>query len=60
MTDYGPRSSYEPEWMPYTVKAAERVVRVTIGEGLQARHKVLQDLPPKMLALLTLLNEREE
>ena len=57
MTEYGPRSSYEPEWTPYTIKVAERVLRTTIGEGLQARYKVLQDVPHEMVALLMRLNK---
>jgi len=59
MTEYGPRSSYEPEWTPYTIKVAERVVRTTIGQGLQARYEVSQNVPPAMLALLMRLNERQ-
>ena len=57
MTEYGPRSSYESEWVPYTIKVAERVMRTTIGQGLQARYEVSQDVPHEMLALVMQLNE---
>jgi hypothetical protein len=59
MTDYGPRSSYELEWLPYTMKVAERVVRMTIGQELQARFEAPQDLPREVLTLLMRLREPE-
>jgi hypothetical protein len=60
MTYYGPRSSYEATWSPYTKVAAERAVRMAIGQELGTRCKVPRDLPHGMLALLMDLNEREE
>jgi hypothetical protein len=60
MTDYRPRSSYELDNVPWSKAVARRAIRTMIGHELQARYEVLQDLPCKMLALLTQLNEREE
>jgi len=60
MTDYGPRSSYEPEWLPYSKVAARRAVRTTIGHELRARYEVPQDLSHELLKLLRRLRERED
>jgi hypothetical protein len=60
MTDYAPRSSYEPEWLPYTKVAGRRAVRVAIGQELRARYEVPQDLSHEVLALLMQLRERED
>jgi hypothetical protein len=59
MTYYGPRSSYEPTWSPYTKVTAERAVRMAIGQELGTQCKVAQGLPREILALLMRLNERE-
>jgi hypothetical protein len=60
MTYYVPRSSYEPEWSPYTEVAADRAVRLAVGQQLGTRYKVPRDLPHEMLTLVMQLNEREE
>ena len=60
MTDHGPRSSYEPEWLSYTKVAARRAVRMTIGQELRARYEVPQDLSHEVLTLLTRLRKRED
>jgi hypothetical protein len=39
---------------------ARRAVRAMIGQELQARFEVAQDLPHEMLTLLIQLNEREQ
>ena len=58
--DYSPRSSYEPEWLPYSKVAARRAVRMTIGQELRARYEVPQDLSHEVLTLLMRLRERED
>jgi hypothetical protein len=60
MADHGPRSSYEPEWLPYTKVAARRAVRMTIGQELRARYEVPQDLSHELLTLLTRLRKQED
>ena len=60
MTDHGPGSSYEPEWLPYTKVAARRTVRMTIGQELRAYYEVPQDLSHEVLTLLTRLRKRED
>lgn len=60
MTSYRSRSSYEPEWPPYTKVAARRAVRVTVGQELRARCEVSRDLSHEMLTLLRQLRERED
>jgi|HubBroStandDraft_4_1064222.scaffolds.fasta_scaffold481668_2 hypothetical protein len=59
MTDYGPRSSYEREWSPYTKVTAERAVRMAIGQDLRARYEVSQDLSHEVLTLVMRLRERD-
>jgi hypothetical protein len=59
--DYAPRSSYEPEWLPYTKVAGRRAVRIAIGQELRARYEVPQDhLLHELLTLLMQLRERED
>jgi hypothetical protein len=60
MTEDGPRSSYEPEWLLYTEMAARRAMRTTIGQKLRARYEVPQDLPDQLRTLLTQLRERQD
>jgi hypothetical protein len=61
MTDHGPRSSYEPEWSPYSKVAARRAVRMIIGQELRACYEVPQDdLPHEVLTLLMRLRERKD
>jgi hypothetical protein len=40
--------------------AAERAVRMTIGQELRARCEVPQDLPHEVLTLLVRLRERQD
>jgi hypothetical protein len=60
MKDYGPRSSYESENVPWSKAVARRAVRAMIGHELRARYEVPQDLLREMLAFLVQLNEREQ
>ena len=60
MKDYGPRSSYESENVPWSKAVARRAVRAMIGHELRARYEVPQDLPREMRAFLVQLNEREQ
>jgi hypothetical protein len=60
MTHHGPRSSYEREWLPYTKVAAERVVRMAVGQELRARYEARQDLSDEVLTLVMRLRERED
>jgi hypothetical protein len=60
MRDHSPRSSYESDNVPWSKTVARRAVRAMIGQELQARFEVPQDLPHEMLTLLIQLNEREQ
>ena len=60
MRDYGPRSTYESDNVPWSKAVARRAVRTMIGQELRARYEVPRDLPHEMLTLLMQLNEREE
>jgi hypothetical protein len=52
MTDDGPRSSYEPEWLLYTKAGARRAVCRAIGQKLRECYEAPQDLPDELLTLL--------
>jgi hypothetical protein len=52
-----PRSSYERDWSPFTRNAARSSVFSTIGQTLNSRLEVPQDLPREMIALLMRLDE---
>jgi hypothetical protein len=56
MTDR-PRSSYERDWSPFTKKAARSSVLTAIGQALNSRIVVPQELPREMIVLLMRLNE---
>jgi hypothetical protein len=56
MTDR-PRSSYERDWSPFTKNAARSSVLSSIGQALNSRLVVPQDLPREMIVLLMRLNE---
>jgi hypothetical protein len=60
MPDHRPRSSYEPDWLPYTKAASRRAVRITIGQELRALYEIPQDLPHEMLTLLMQVNAPHE
>jgi hypothetical protein len=60
MRDYGPRSSYESDNVPWSKAAARRALRTTIGQQLGMRFEVPQDMPHEMRTLLMQLDEREE
>ena len=60
MRDYSPRSSYESDNVPWSKAVTRRAVRTLIGEELQARYEVQQDLPHEMLTLLLQLNEHDK
>ena len=52
MRDYGPRSSYELDNVPWSKAVARRATRTTIGQELKALYQVPQDVPQGMLTLL--------
>ena len=60
MTNYCPRSSYEPDNVPWSKAVARGAVRAMIGQELRACYEVPQDLPDEMLTLVVQLNEREQ
>jgi hypothetical protein len=53
------RSRDESDRLPYTKAAAHRAVRTAIGQELEARYEVPQDLPHEMIALLMHLSRAE-
>jgi hypothetical protein len=59
MTDR-PRSSYERDWSPFTKKAARSSVLSAIGQALNSRFEVPQDLPREMIVLLMRLSAAHE
>jgi hypothetical protein len=59
MTDR-PRSSYERDWSPFTKKAARSSVLSAIGQALNCRFVVPQDLPREMIVLLKRLSAADE
>jgi hypothetical protein len=62
MRDYSPRSSYEPDNVPWSKAVARRATRTAIGQELKALYQVPQDVPQGMLTLLmqlTALHEEE-
>jgi hypothetical protein len=60
MTDYRARSSYESNNVLWSKAVAHRAVRTMLGQELQARYEISQDLPHEMVTLLIQLNEREQ
>ena len=60
MADHRPRSSYEPDNVPWSKAAARRAMRNAIGQALEKRYQVSQHLPEEMLTLLMQLNTRYE
>jgi hypothetical protein len=60
MRDYGPRSSYESDNVPWSKAVTCRAVRTMIGEELRARYEVPQDWPHEMLALLMQLKNESK
>jgi hypothetical protein len=54
------RSSYEPDWSPYTKKTARSAVLTAIGQALNSHFEVPQELPREMLALSMRLNAPHE
>jgi hypothetical protein len=56
MTDRS-RSSHECDWSPFTKNAARSSVLSAIGQALNGRFEVPQDLPREMIVLLMRLNE---
>jgi hypothetical protein len=60
MGDQRPRSSYESDNVPWSKRAAQRVMRTTIGQELKTLYQVPQDLPQTILTLLMQLNLRHE
>jgi hypothetical protein len=60
MADHRPRSSYEPDNVPWSKAAARRAMRNAIGQALETRYQVPQELPEEMLTLLMQLNTRYE
>jgi hypothetical protein len=59
MTDR-PRSSYERDWSPFTKKAAQSSVLSAIGQALNGRFEVPQNLPREMTVLLRRLSVAHE
>jgi len=56
MTDR-PRLSYERDSSPFTKKAAQSSVLSAIGQALNSRFVVPQELPREMIVLLMRLDE---